>query len=83
METITRHTMVVELSLKKRNMKLVNPLDTPITIMHRGVEYTAPARGVTKELTEEVGKFWLKLHEFLFVEGVKEVEVEPITPKKK
>lgn len=73
--------MVVELSLKKRNMRLVNPLNVPITIMYKGVEFTAPANGVTKDLSNDTAKYWLDIHQFLTIEGVKENE-EVIDKKK-
>ena len=60
-------------------MKLLqNPTDNDITIIYKAPKsYTIKAGGEL-EVDDDVARFWLKLHPFLFISKIeKKIEVEP------
>ena len=76
-------------------MKIINPTDSEITILYKGVTYTVPANGFVLDVPKDAAEYWVNhLHQFLIVEDPsaqvetpikkeeKVVEKEEVKPKK-
>lgn len=61
-------------------MKIINPIDSDISIQYKGETFSVEAKG-SVEVPEEVGNHWLSIHGFLSTENKVE-KVAPVKAKK-